>query len=107
MTHRSQHAPLNPGHGIKLHPPVFARIVSLLLCATTTAVLVILPGADGQEDALLVQAIMPIVFLGIAAGLAHGVGIVPRNAILARMISPIVAWPLMLSALAFLALRSA
>lgn len=107
MTPRTENAPLVSTDGIRLHQPVIARAFSLALCAAVVAVLAIFSGAAMREDALLVQAIMPIIVAALGAGVAHGVGYVPRNVFLARLISPIVAWPLMLSALAFLVLRSA
>jgi predicted membrane protein len=77
-----------------------------VLCALVIGVLAIVPAAAVREDAQLAQAIMPIILAGLVAGLAHGVGYVPRNGVVARLISPLVSWPLMLSALAFLVLRS-
>lgn len=80
-----------------------ARIASLALAAVLLVALLAFPGVLMRGDALLTQAVMPLMLIGIGASLAHGFGWRPRSSIMAAAVGPFVAWPLMLAAFAFLA----
>jgi predicted membrane protein len=107
MANRFVGTPLMTGGTLSVSGSLIFRIISLVLCAAVVAVLAVFWGSVMGDDPLLMQAILPVVLAGVAAGLAHGVGWTPRNVIVARLISPIVSWPLMVSALALLVLRTA
>ncbi|MFT3811724.1 MAG: cyd operon YbgE family protein [Micropepsaceae bacterium] len=80
-----------------------ARIASLALAALLLVALIVFPGVLMRGDALLTQAVMPVMLIGIGASIAHGLGWRPRSSIAAAAAGPLVAWPLMLAAFAFLA----
>ncbi len=80
------------------------RAVSLALAAALVLILFFSPWLFGGEE-MLVQVIMPVMALGLAGAVAHGLGYRPRSQILATVLGPWVAWPLMLSSLALLAFR--
>ncbi len=80
-----------------------ARIASLTLAGILLLALELFPELLQHSDALLTQAVMPVLVLGIGASLAHGLGWRPRGSIFAATVGPFVAWPLMLAAFAFLA----
>ncbi len=86
-------------------PPFFgvARVASLALAGALLIVLAFFPSLLMRGDALLTQAVMPLLLIGIAASLAHGFGWRPRNSIMAAAVGPLVAWPLMIAAFAFIA----
>lgn len=81
----------------------FSRIASLALAAILLGAIVLVPSVLTRGDALLTQAVMPVMLIGIGASLAHGLGWRPRSSIVAAAVGPFVAWPLMLAAFAFLA----
>ncbi len=80
-----------------------SRIASLALAAVLIGAIILFPGVLMGGDALLTQAVMPVMLIGIGASLAHGLGWRPRSSIVAAAVGPFVAWPLMLAAFAFLA----
>lgn len=100
MIDRSHSAPLASTPSAM---PDFSRIASLTLAGLLLLALVVFPELLRRSDALLTQAVMPVLLLGIGASLAHGLGWRPRGSILATTVGPFVAWPLTLAAFAFLA----
>lgn len=88
--------------------PAFSvtRMASLALAGALLVVLAFFPRLVMRGDELLTQAVMPLLLLGIGASLAHGLGWRPRNSIMAAAVGPFVAWPLMFTAFAFMALAS-
>lgn len=80
-----------------------ARVLSLLLAAAILALFIASPSLVMRGEILLTQAIMPVALLGIVGGIVYGMGWRPRSEVLAAMISPWAAWPIMLSSAAFLA----
>lgn len=80
------------------------RIASLLLAASILLTLLFSPWLFAGEE-VIVQIIMPVMALGFAGAVAYGLGYRPRNTMLATMLGPWVAWPLMLSSMALLAFR--
>lgn len=73
-----------------------ARLVSLALASVLSGLILILPtivlGGSGELNHNQLMLLM----WGIAAGFVHGVGFVPRNAILQVLLGPAMAWLLML-----------
>lgn len=107
MIDRSQGAPMPQTEGARWAMPSLARIASLALPAILLTMLAAFPGVLMQRDALLTQAVLPVLLAGVGASLAHGLGWRPRSAMFAAAVGPFVAWPLMLAAFAFLALGGA
>ncbi len=105
MIDRSQSAPLSHARDATERNGALSisRIASLALAMVLLIALAAFPGVLMRGDALLTQAIMPVLLIGIGASLAHGFGWRPRNSIFAAAVGPFVAWPLMLAAFAFLA----
>lgn len=83
-----------------------ARFLSLVLAAAMILALVLFPTIVTHDDALLPRAVLPVLLIGIAGGVAHGLGYRPRSSLLAAMLGPWVSWPLMASAMAFLVLSA-
>jgi predicted membrane protein len=83
-----------------------ARGLSLALSLAMLAALFLVPGILTRGDALLSRAVLPVLLLGVAGGIAYGVGYRPRSPLLAAMLGPWVSWPLMASAMAFLLLAT-
>ena len=102
MTDRSQSATLSQAIVTNAPAMSLSRIASLALAAILLGALVLFPGILMGGDALLTQAVMPVMLIGIAASLAHGLGWRPRSSIAATATGPLVAWPLTLAAFAFL-----
>lgn len=106
MSDRSQSPPLPQAHELATRwtNPGLARIASLALPAILLAALAVFPGMLMHRDALLTQAVLPVLLIGVGASLAHGLGWRPRSPIFAAAVGPFVAWPLVLATFAFLAL---
>lgn len=104
MINRGQSTPLvdDPALRERSWMPPVSRLASLALAGILVLLLALFPGVMLRGDALLTQAIMPVLLIGIAASLAHGLGWRPRSAILATATGPFVAWPLTLAACVFL-----
>ena len=83
-----------------------ARGVSLALAGAMILALSVFPGLIIGTEELLQRAVLPVLLIGVAGGVAHGLGYRPRSSLLAAMLGPFVSWPLMLSAMAFLALSA-
>ena len=101
MAHRTQDASFaaeRPGFSWQ----EVARGVSLGLSIALLLIVLLVPQAVKREDALLTQAVMPIMLLGIVGGFVHALGYRPRSPVLATMFGPWAAWPLMVSSLVFL-----
>lgn len=105
MIDRSQSASLSQaGVSTSRGPGVeISRIASLALAGILLGAIILVPSILMRGDALLTQAVMPVMLIGIGASLAHGLGWRPRSSIVAAAVGPFVAWPLMLAAFAFLA----
>lgn len=82
------------------------RLVSLGLALVATLIVVLWPDLLAGSHRLLAQAVMPVMLLGIAGAVVHGLDLVPRKGLLATMSGPWVAWPLIASSLAFLFLQN-
>lgn len=80
------------------------RVLSLALAAALGLILFFSPWLFAGEE-ILVQAIMPVMALGLAGAVVHGIGVRPRSMVLAAVFGPWVAWPVILSSLALLAFR--
>ena len=106
MTDRSQSASMQHAHDEQGHAFSLTRIASLALAGGLLLVLAFFPGLLMRGDALLTQAVMPLLLLGIGASLAHGMGWRPRGSILAAAVGPLVAWPLTFAAFAFIVFRA-
>jgi len=85
---------------------VVARGLSLALSVAMIAALVLVPGILTRGDVLLSRAVLPVLLLGVAGGLAYGLGYRPRSPLLGAMLGPFVSWPLMASAMTFLVLAA-
>ena len=107
MIDRSQSAPLTeaPTPGERPVGPGLARLVSLTIAITLLLALAFYPSIALRGDALMTQAVMPVLLIGIGGCVAHGLGWRPRSSIFAAAAGPFVAWPLTLAAFAFLAVR--
>lgn len=101
MAHRSQDAPyVVERFGPSMH--AVARAVSLGLSISLLLIVLLVPQAVKREDALVSQAVVPIMLLGIVGGFVHAFGYKARSPVLATMFGPWAAWPLMVSSLVFL-----
>ncbi len=106
MTDRSHAPTLSAVRASQDQSPALkiSRLVSILLAVGLLVALAFFPRVTMQGDALLTQTILPVLLIGLGATLAHGLGWRPRSSILAAVVGPFVAWPLMVAAFAFLAL---
>lgn len=105
-TDQSHLHPFAPRETQPLTATAVARGVSLALAGAMILALVIFPGLVTGTEELLPRAVLPVLLIGVAGGVAHGLGYRPRSSLLAAMLGPFVSWPLMLSAMAFLAMSA-
>ncbi len=69
-----------------------ARLVSLLLAGAVSLLLTLYPQAVMQAGEAPSHSALMLVMWGVAAGFVHGVGFVPRNALLRVALGPLAAW---------------
>ena len=80
-----------------------ARVVSLLAAGAFSLVMTFYPQALIGESGAPAHAALLLSMWGIGAGFVHGVGFVPRHALLQLLLGPIAAWLLMPLAAVWLA----
>lgn len=73
-----------------------ARAISLLLASGLAAGLLFLPAMRGGELTAASHGLLSPLLLAICGGFVHGVGYVPRNAMLRWLTKPVCLWPAML-----------
>jgi predicted membrane protein len=72
----------------------WARGVSLATALVLTVLVTLFPrGLAGTGGQPLGHGVLALVMWGLSAGFVHGVGFVPRAAILRVLLGPLVAWP--------------
>lgn len=81
-----------------------ARTASLSLACILTMLAALFPAMLMRHGMAPAQAVFPIMGLGIAGGLVHGLGFRPRGVIGQVILGPWSAWPLMAATLAYLTL---
>ena len=81
-----------------------ARLVSALLAVAVAGGLTAYPYLFGRDMTARLHAVLPFVLFGMCGGFVHAVGFVPDNRWIRTLLSPPVAWPLMLGGTAFLLL---
>ena len=69
------------------------RAVSLLLAAVLSAGLLLLPAMRGRELSAAGHGLLTPLLLAICSGFVHGLGYVPRNRVLRRLLQPLLLWP--------------
>lgn len=81
----------------------WVRAISLLLSLAVSAILLLYPPLvmDSQNQAD--HSLLMIVLAGIMLGFIHGVGFKPLTTFWQLVISPIISWPILLTALVFAA----
>ena len=72
-----------------------ARAISLLLAAMLSVGLLLLPAMRGRELSAAGHGLLTPLLLAICGGFVHGLGYVPRNRFLRRLLQPQLLWPLM------------
>lgn len=72
-----------------------ARLVSALLAVAVAGGLTAYPYLFGRDMTARLHEILPFVLFGVCGGFVHAVGFVPDNRWVRALLSPIVAWPLM------------
>jgi predicted membrane protein len=88
------------------HPTLagMARTFSLTMGSLLTLMTGLFPHLFMRPGLPAVQALLPVMCLGIAGGIVHGLGFRPRSLISQIVLSPWAAWPLMASSVALLTL---
>ena len=71
------------------------RVISLLLAVVLSAGLLLLPALRGRELSAAGHGLLIPLLLAICGGFVHGVGYVPRNRFLCRLLQPQLLWPLL------------
>lgn len=81
----------------------WVRAISLLLALVVSAILLLYPPLvmDSQNQAD--HRLLMILLTGIMLGFIHGVGFKPLTTFWQLVISPIISWPILLTALLFVA----
>jgi predicted membrane protein len=83
-----------------------ARTASLSLASLLTMIAALFPALLMRQGLAPAQALLPMMGLGIAGGLIHGLGFRPRGVVAQVMLGPWSAWPLMAATLAYLTLAA-
>lgn len=79
-----------------------ARGLSLVAAVVLMLLVTLMPRALTAEDGSPIgHGILALIMWGLSAGFVHGVGFVPRNAVLRLLLGPLAAWPLMALGLFF------
>lgn len=73
-----------------------ARAISLLLAVALSVGLLLLPAMRGRELTSAGHALLTPLLLAVCGGFVHGLGYVPRNRFLHRLLQPLLLWPAML-----------
>ncbi len=73
-----------------------ARMLSLLAASGLSLLIILYPQAVMPGGVAPGHSALMLCMWGIAGGFVHGVGFVPRNALLRVALGPLAAWPLML-----------
>lgn len=82
----------------------WARSVSLVTAFALMLLVTLAPRALTAADGSPIgHGILTLIMWGMSAGFVHGVGFVPRHAVLRIALGPYVAWPLMALGLSFFA----
>jgi predicted membrane protein len=71
------------------------RAISLLLAIALSAALLLLPAMRGRELTAAGHGLLTPLLLAICGGFVHGLGYVPLNRFLRRLLHPQLLWPLM------------
>ena len=71
------------------------RAISLVLAVVLSAGLLLLPATRGRELSAAGHGLLTPLLLAICGGFVHGLGYVPRNRFLRRLLQPLLLWPLM------------
>lgn len=69
------------------------RAISLLLALALSAGLLLLPAMRGRELGTAGHGLLTPLLLAICGGFVHGLGYVPRNRLLCRLLQPLLLWP--------------
>ena len=72
-----------------------ARAVSFTAALTITVTVLIFPRLIALDMHTVPHGWLVFLMLGMSFGYVHGIGFVPKNRILQKVFSPIVAWPVM------------
>lgn len=82
-----------------------ARAISFAIALSITLSVVTYPRLYASDMHDVAHGLMALLMLGMSACYVHGIGFVPRNAVLRWTFSPWVAWPLVAVAVWGLATR--
>lgn len=74
---------------------MLARVISLLLAIALSAGLLLLPAMRGRELNAAGHGLLTPLLLAICGGFVHGLGYLPRNRFLRRLLQPLLLWPAM------------
>lgn len=83
----------------RARPSPAARAISLAACIGAGVVLAFYPDFAGRSMTAADRYVLPILAFGVAGGLVHALGYVPRNRYARAVAGPGVAWPVMAAAL--------
>jgi cyd operon protein YbgE len=75
--------------------PGWSRLLSLLLAAALSVLVLIYPRAVATSVSEINHGLLSLLMWGIAIGFIHGVGFVPRLTVWRVMFHPFIGWPLM------------
>tara|TARA_R110002050_G_scaffold57423_5_gene129219 strand:- start:137540 stop:137815 length:276 start_codon:yes stop_codon:yes gene_type:complete len=81
----------------------FSRSISFLLAMALSGLILLMPHALTHQDNTVNHSLLMLLLVGIMIGFIHGIGFRAKTALISYMISPILAWPLMLGGVLFIA----
>ena len=85
---------------------ILIRSISFLLAFCLSIAILVFPqpliGNEGHAH----HGLLMLLMIGVGIGFIHGVGFAPQNKVLYYLLSPIIAWPIMLAGLAMMAYNS-
>ena len=71
----------------------WARFISLTAAITMMLLVTLLPrGLTTADGSAISHGVLTLIMWGMSAGFVHGIGFVPRNAVVRVLLGPVVAW---------------
>jgi predicted membrane protein len=71
----------------------WARFISLTAAITMMLLVTLLPRALTTADGSAIShGVLMLIMWGMSAGFVHGIGFIPRNAVVRVLLGPVVAW---------------
>ena len=75
----------------------FSRTISFLLAMALSGLILLIPHALTNQDNTVNHSLLMLLMIGTMIGFIHGIGFRIKSTLIDYIISPLLAWPLMIA----------